>query len=94
MGRVCSKDHAGQYSSQDDLHLVNCERRTQAAARAAAEGEEGVRVHAGVDEPFRLERLGLRPDVGPPMGQVEAGCHPAARWQVQVTDAGWRFEIA
>jgi len=40
---------------------------------AATERKKGVGVDAGVEEAVGPEGLGLGPDVGPPVGEVDAG---------------------
>ena len=67
------RDGAKVMLRQDDLHLVEGERGAQTVAQAAAEREERVRVDALVDEAVGPECLGLGPDVGAPVGEVDAG---------------------
>src|SRR5438132_216740 len=65
-----------------------------AAAHAAAEGEERVRIRAGADEPLRVEARRIRPQVGAAVGQVDAGRRDYAGGQVAPADAHRRLEPA
>jgi len=69
------------YSGQDlrdhDFHLIRRECCTQASSRAAAEGKEGVRALARFKESVGVELIGVRPEFGAPVHQVDAwrDCH-------------------
>src|SRR6266568_4371695 len=60
----------------------------------APEGEERVRIRAGADEPLRVEERRTGPQVGPAVGQVDAGRRNRPGGQVAAADARRRLEAA
>jgi hypothetical protein len=64
----CGADRrAAHEGSQHEFEFERCERRTEAAVCAAAEGEIAIGVGRVVEEALGAKRLGLRVAVDPPV---------------------------